>query len=108
MKIFGFVALLLFLSYGSQIVSTIFAMQIPLVQITVRGILTVMAIAYGYVHREEIRQMMKNSGESVQNRLAFFKKLDELEGLDKIRYLQERSKIKKQMRQEARKSKMIL
>ena len=106
-KIAGFIALLLFLSYGSQIVSFLFGLSIG--SISVRGVLTVITIVYCSYHREEMIAILRANQEVIKDKLGFFKKLDELEtGVQKLKYLQERSRIKHAKRQAKKKLEMRL
>jgi len=96
------------ISYGVQVISYILALQIPFTPITVRLIVTLAALCYGIAHREEIQAKMKNTQEAIHNRMTFFQKLDKLDGLEKLRYMQERSRLKKQHRQKVRQSMMVV
>lgn len=107
LKVFLFLGVLLFISYASQIVSYIFALTIPFTKVTVRGILTVVVSIFLFIHRAEIISKMKENSAVIKDKIGFFKGLDELEtSVQKIKFLQERSKVKRarllQRKKEAR------
>lgn len=92
-KMVAVLGILLVLSYGAQFVSFVFALGIG--SVTVRGLLTIIVGSFCFYHREEMIKIVLENQAVIKDKLGFFKGLDELEtGMQKIKYLQARSKIK--------------
>lgn len=106
-KIAAFLGILLILSYGSQFVSFVFGLGFG--SVSVRGILTIIVGSFCFYHREEMIGIVLENQAVIKDKLGFFKGLDELEtGMQKIKYLQARSKIKQEKIKQRKKEKMRL
>jgi len=83
-----------------QIIGRVFAIKVPLLRVSVRTILTIVASLYGYWNRKKIKQIILEKKRSMTEVKEFVIKLDDADGLEKLKVLSELAKKTKESKQQ--------
>tara|TARA_R110002050_G_scaffold290114_1_gene443423 strand:+ start:1784 stop:2053 length:270 start_codon:yes stop_codon:yes gene_type:complete len=76
-------------------VQFIFLLTIPVLNIHVRTVLLAVVGIYGYIYRHKLKKMAKDRKEAVAHNLQWFEKFEDAEGLEKLKLLSAKAKMKK-------------